>query len=203
MIRPMIVASLLLVTSGCALLSRGTVLPVRYFDPEPARVVPAGAPEPQGTGPAVRLGRVRGSPALRERIAHRDSLYEVGFYDERRWTERPEIYVRGAIERTLFEQRRFERATGGPAPTLDVDVLAFEEVRLPGEHAARVELRFRLESDSAVLGEATLRVEQAVTGDRFDDVVAAMSAALDEATDRLADRVARLAPPLAAAARAR
>jgi cholesterol transport system auxiliary component len=186
-----------LVACGGALTSRGAVLDVRYYDPEaPARsaaVAEAQAqaqPEPR---PNLRLGRVRGAPDLRERIARRESEHEVGFYEDRQWTSRPEVFVRHALARELFEERGFERATGGAAPTLDVEVLAFEEVRTPHEHAARVALRYELQSDVAVLDERTVVVDRPVEGPRFEDFVAAMSGALDEASDRIADRIERVA----------
>lgn len=177
---------------GCALTSRGEVLSVRYFDPEPSppHAEPAAAETQAPAAKTVlRLGRVRGAPYLRERIAYRKSEYEVGYYDDREWTERPEAYVRRALVRKLFEERGFERATDGTAPSLDVDVIAFDELRMPGAHGARVEVRYRIQSKDAVLEERTIAVRREVTGERFEDVVAAMSAALDEVTDRIADRV--------------
>jgi cholesterol transport system auxiliary component len=191
--RAVAIAGLVLVTSGCALFSRGSVLPVRYFSPEPAAARHPSPAEAQGPRPAIRLGRVRGAAYLGRRIAHRESEYEVGFYDDREWTERPEAYVRRALARKLFEERGFERVTGGPGPTLDVEVFGFEEVRMPGIHAARLKLRYRLQGDEAVLVEQTITIDRPVSGEGFDAFVAAMSEALDEATDRIADRLAAIA----------
>lgn len=191
-----VLASILILGAcGCALTSRGQVLTVRYFDPEPspARVGSASA-QAQESKPVLRLGRVRGAPYLRERIAYRVSEYEIGFHDDREWTERPEAYVRRALVRKLLDERGFERATGGSAPTLDVDVVAFEEVRTPRLHGARVEVRYQLRGDDRVLDEGTIAVDRAARGDRFEDVVAAVSEALDEVTDSVADRVARAVP---------
>lgn len=174
---------------------------MRYFSPEPPHAprVAVAVADAQAPRPAVRLGRVRGAPGLRQRIAHRDSEYEVGFYDGRQWTERPEVYVRRALARELFEERGFERVTGGPGPTLDVEVLAFEELRMPHRHGARVELRYQLHDDSAALDERTITVDRPVRGASFNDFVRAISDALDEATDRIADRIAerlaRVSPP--------
>lgn len=178
---------------GCALTSRGEVLSVRYFDPvpPPARVGSAST-QAQSSRPALRLGRIRGAPYLHDRIAYRKSEYEVGFYDDREWTERPEEYVRRALVRKLFEERGFERIAGGRAPTLDVDVLAFEELRTSRLHGARVEVRYQIRSEDVVLDEGTVDVHRAAQGERFEDVVAAISEALDEVTGRIADRVAGL-----------
>lgn len=101
--------------------------------------------------------------------------------------------MRRALARKLFEERGFERVTGGPGPTLDVEVLGFEEVRMPGIHAARLKLRYRLQGDEAVLVEQTITIDRPVSGEGFDAFVAAMSEALDEATDRIADRIAGIA----------
>lgn len=189
-----ILAGVLIVGAcGCALTSRGQALSVRYFDPEPppARVGSAST-QAQSSRPALRLGRVRGAPYLHDRIAYRKSEYELGFYDDREWTERPEEYVRRALVRKLFEERGFERMAGGRAPTLNVDVLAFEEVRTPRLHGARVEVRYEIRRGEAVVDEGTIAVERAVPGHRFEDVVAAVSEALDEVTDRIANLVSSL-----------
>lgn len=191
--RALVIAGLVLATGGCSLLSRGSVLPVRYFSPEPPAARQPSPAETQGPRVAVRLGRVRGAAYLGQRIAHRESEYEVGFYDDREWTERPEAYVRRALARKLFEERGFERATGGAAPTLEVEVFGFDEVRMAGAHVARVKLRYRLEGDDTVLDEQTIAIDRPVSGEGFDAFVAAMSAALDEATNRIADRLAAVA----------
>jgi cholesterol transport system auxiliary component len=187
--RAVAIAAVALGTCGCALLSRGEALPVRYFSPATIQVR-LGSTSAQAPRPALRLGRVRGAPYLRERIAYRESPYEVGFYDDREWTERPEAYVRRALERTLFEERGFERVTGGPALTLEVEVVAFEELRAPNVHGARVAVRYEIHADQAVLEERTIAIDRAVPEGRFEDVVAAISGALEEVTDRIADRIA-------------
>lgn len=197
--RALATAALLVGAAGCALTSRGAVLSVRYFAPAPppsappvARPASSPASSPVSS-PVVRLGRVRGAPWLRERIAYRTSAYELGFYDDRAWAERPESFVRSALDRTLFEERGFERALGGAAKALDLDVLAFTELRLPTLHGARVEVRYRIQSDVVVLDEGTIRVDRPVAGGRFEDVVAAMSAALEEVSEKVAERVERVA----------
>jgi cholesterol transport system auxiliary component len=129
---------------------------------------------------------------LRERIAYRDAAYEVGYYEDQRWTERPEIYVRRELTRTLFEERGFRRVLGGVAPTLDVEVLAFDELRLPMGRAARVELKVVLFEDRNVIWEETLTVDRSVATStaKIEDVVAAMAEALDVAAEQVATRVA-------------
>ncbi|HEX8791861.1 MAG TPA: ABC-type transport auxiliary lipoprotein family protein [Polyangiaceae bacterium] len=192
--RLLAMATIVMGAYGCALVSRGEVLSVRYFSPEPIRST-LGSASAQGPRPAIRLGRVRGAPYLRERIAHRDSEYEVGFYDDRAWTERPEAYVRRALVRKLFEERGFVRMTGGTAPTLELEVVAFEELRMPPLHAARVEVHYQIRRNETALAERTIRIDRPVAGGRFEDVVAAFSGALDEATGRIADDIAGTVPP--------
>lgn len=184
------VAAVALLACSCALVSRGEPLSVHYFSPEPTRGSLGSTSAQASPRLALRLGPVRGAPYLRERIAYRESAYEVGFYDDREWTERPDAYVRRALVRKLFEERGFRRVTGGAAPTLEVEVLEFEELRTPRIHGARVAVRYEIRGDETVLEERTIAVDRPVEGPRFEDVVAAISGALDEVTDRIADRVA-------------
>ena len=184
--------------SGCALTTKGDVVAIRYFTPEPAQVKPrltAAAIEPGGNGASrpLLLGRVTSGANLRERIAFRNAAQEVGYYEDLRWTERPETYVRRELGRTLFEERGFDRTTADNAPELDVEVVGFDELRLPhGARAARVELKVLLWDGPDVLVEETLTVDRPVTvrEPRIEDFVGAMAAALDDAATRVASRVA-------------
>src|SRR5579859_2713520 len=123
-----LVAAASIGAAGCALLSKSDPVVPRYFSPEPAAaaepalVVPAAAPL------ELRLGRVNAGSYLRDKIVFRNSAYEVGYYEERRWTEKPEAYVRRALARALFDRRGIHQVISGPAPTLEVEVTAFEEV---------------------------------------------------------------------------
>lgn len=185
-------------TAGCALTSKADLVTTRYFTPEVPKMhlatADSSAERPAG-GPELRLGRVGSGAHVRERIAYRDAAYEVGYYDDQRWTERPEIYVRRAITRTLFEQHGFARMLGGAGPTLDIDVLSFDELRLPTGRAARVELKMVLYEDRTILFEETLTIDRLVapsTGKpKVEDVVAAMAEALDVASEQVAARVAK------------
>jgi hypothetical protein len=123
-------AAAALLGSGCAFTSKGEALTPRYFSPAPASelsepAAPAGAPAP----PELRIGRIEPAAHLEERIAYRISDSELAYYEDRRWTEPPEQFVRRALERELFESHAFRRVISGAAPTLDVEVLSFEEVR--------------------------------------------------------------------------
>src|SRR5689334_18964534 len=81
---------------GCALTSKAEVLELRYFSPEHVKphltgadVSPAPGPGAPNAALELRLGRVSSGPNLRDRIAFRDSAYELGYYENWRWTERP------------------------------------------------------------------------------------------------------------------
>lgn len=187
-------AAAVLGTSACALTSKADVVETRYFSPE--RVKPtldsAAPPAPAPRGAIeLKLGRVSSGTSLRERISYRDAAYELGYYEDFRWTERPDAYVRRALGRTLFEERGMHRVLGGSAPTLDVDVIAFDDLRLATGRAARVQLKIVLFQDNLVLLEDTLTVDHAVPGEKpkFEDVIAAMAMALDSASEQVTRKV--------------
>jgi cholesterol transport system auxiliary component len=183
-------------SSGCALTSKNEVIAVRYFTPEQVKPrLTAATIEPDGARASrpLLLGRVTSGSNLRERIAFRNAAHEIGYYEDLRWTERPETYVRRELGRTLFEERGFERSTAENAPELDVEVLAFDELRLPqGARVARVELKVLLWDGPDVLVEETFTVDRPVPvrEPRIEDFVAAMAAALDDAATQVATRVA-------------
>jgi cholesterol transport system auxiliary component len=176
--------------TGCALTSRGKPLEIHWYTPDP---VSNGERSQKAPGPPLRLGKVSSGPDLGKRIAYGDGAYQMNYYDDRRWTERPEEYVRSALDRTLLEQGRFQRAIEGEAPTLDVEVLSFQEITTPQTHAARVGLHLILSTDH-VLTEDTVVVTTPADGPRFEDVVAAMARALDDASLQVAQRIERALP---------
>jgi hypothetical protein len=171
---------------GCALLSRGSSVDVRWYTPELTRPR-AGIAESQGGqgGCELRLGRVTAGADLGLHIAYGDGLYQIGYYEGLRWTERPEQYVRRAVGRALFEQGPFQRALAGVAPEIDVEVVEFEEVKSPTTHAARVGLRVVLSADRVLL-ERTVAVSEPVVASSFDGFVAAMAQALEGAASEIA-----------------
>jgi len=187
---PMMVVLLLL--SGCALTSKSDPMEVRYFTPESSvggtraqTAVPVSA---EGLG--LALGRIRASAYLRERIAFRASANELGFYETQRWTERPESYLRRALATSLFEQRGLEPNLGGPGATLDVELVAFEETRMP-TRVARLQIVYVLYGAGAPSIVRTVTVERTIerSADPTLDVVRALSAALDEGVARISDEV--------------
>jgi cholesterol transport system auxiliary component len=175
---------------GCALFPKGEVYEIRWFSPEATtpRLTAASVSRPRAPLPvALELGRVNGGIHLGQKIAHRDTAFELGFYDDKRWTERPEVYVRRQLARTLFEERGFPRAVDGEAVTLDVEVQAFEEVRGPSPRA-RIQLRALLYDDRRALLERTFTVERPIVPkpSPIDGLVRAMAEALDEVAEEIA-----------------
>ena len=108
---PAAAAALLALATSCALFQRGKSLEVDHYTPERPEIGVARRP---GDGaPSLRLGHVASGPDLGERIAYRDGVYRVGYYEGRRWTDRPELYVRRTLAKALFEEGGFRRALSG------------------------------------------------------------------------------------------
>lgn len=195
--RPVMVATLALLavvsTLGCALLGKADMLGTRYFEPElprpeaatKATVTPAGAPM------ELRLGRVTASAYLRNRLVYRTSSVELGAYEDRQWTERPEEYLRRAVAIALFDVRGIRHVLSGDSPTLDVELAAFEELRHGDRSTGRVTIRYALRDPSSVWMTDSITVDRATKqGSRQpEDVVAAIAAALASAAGAVADKV--------------
>jgi uncharacterized lipoprotein YmbA len=180
--------------SSCALLTKSAPVVPRYFTPEvaaePSRPsAPASAPQL-----SIRLGRIGGASYLRERMVYRDSAHELGFYEARRWTERPETYLERALASSLFEDRGFKRALASTAPTLTADLVEFEEVT--GD-APRVRLRvtYALHDAQTVFLEHTLSIERVLgpgsDASRPARVADVLGEALRDAVSRIVDDVAK------------
>lgn len=188
--------------ANCALTSKATPLQPRIFRPNiETRALPAGqTPTPaKADAPSVRLGRVRGATDLREPIAYRLSDVEMGFYDDRRWGERPEAYLRRALVRALYERDGLGQVIGGGGPTVDLELIAFEEIR-GDKPRARVAVEYALHDERTVLIARTVVVEKVIAGaaagsrDQAADAsafVAAISLALGEAVDEVARDVGK------------
>jgi ABC-type uncharacterized transport system auxiliary subunit len=184
-------AALLAFVSACALTSKSAPLELRYFAPP---VHPVTAAERTTVPTPLRLGRIVPSALLRSRIVYRESPVEVSPYETLRWTDEPDAYVRRSLSRALYDGQPLQQAVGGTAPALDVDVLAFEEVRRGSQRFGRVELRYRVHDDQRVIAHGTVAVERPATAG-IEGVVAAIGDALDIATADLAGRVAAAVCP--------
>lgn len=178
----------LTVTPACALLSKSDPITPRYFSPEP--VVTAHVEPVADTGLELRFGRVSAGAAIRDRLAYRDSTYEVGYYDERLWTDKPEAYVKRALAHALFDRRGVRQVLSGIGATLEVDVVAFEEIRGPA-HVGRVELTYVVYDDRVVRLSRSVAVDRPIAAAKGDAaanaVVQALAEALSEAVDTIAD----------------
>lgn len=191
LLAPIVLASV----SGCTLIAKGTPLEVRYFSVEAPRTTASVVQKAPATKPVLlRLGRITSGSNLRTRILHRDTEYEVLEYEELRWTENPEEYLRRSLSRALFEENPIEQAVSGNVPTLDVDLVAFEEVRHGPKRAGRVELRYRLHDDRRVLANGSIVSEQPARSDDIQAVVGAVAAALSDASTQLAATILKAAP---------
>jgi len=174
---------------GCALTSKADVLAPRYFSPEPA----SGTRSPKTTDRLeLRLGQVSSASHLDERIAYRVSGAEMGFYDDQRWTENPEAYLRRALERDLFEERGLSRIVTGGAAILDIELTAFEELRGQPPQA-RVAVTFSLRDDRHSFIERTLDLKrplvQRAGADAAQRLAETLSKTLDEAVRDVGNEV--------------
>lgn len=173
--------------SGCALTSKAEVVTPRYFSPEPVRAARSPkAPE----GLELRLGQISCASHLDERIAYRVGFSEMGFYEDQRWTESPEAYLRRALERDLFEERALSRLVVGDTPILDVELTAFEELR--GKPAkARVAITFSLRNERRSVLERSLDLERPLLqrpgADAAQLLAETLTQTLDEAVREIGD----------------
>ena len=195
----LVLPSLLLV--GCALTSKSETIPLRYFSPERSGDIQKPLSPPVGLAAELRIGHVSAASYLDERMVFRDSAFELGYYQEKRWTEAPEEYLRRQLERALFEERGLRHVVGGSALTLEVELTAFEEIRQP-KRIARVQVSVRLQDSRLVRWQQTLTVDQPVEeGEKdalADAMVEALGIALATVVNEVAERVTKeLTPPVA------
>lgn len=189
---------------GCAITSKATPVEVHWYTPEiahrEAASTPSTAPAP---APALRLAFVTSGTDLGDRIEWGDGAYRVGYYEDRRWTERPARFATSELRRALFESHRFQPAEEDAAPTLEVELVSFQEIRTAHTHLGRVAMHVRLTRGQGGF-DATISRDEPVTGERFEDVVAAIARALGDVSEEVAQRVQesfRVARPDAAGGR--
>ncbi len=180
-------AALPTLLTACALLSKSEPIVPRYFTPETVATKDVARAAPSGF--ELRLGRVDAKAHLNERLVRRDSTYEFSYYEARLWTEKPEAYVRRALARAIFDESGVRQVLSGAATTLEVDVVAFEEVVQPA-HVGRVELAYVLYDDRVVLLSRSIAVQRPI-GDAHGDaaadaVVAALAGAMADAVEAVA-----------------
>jgi len=186
--------------AGCALTSKGTVVAPHYYSAELPEPSSSGASATTGTPLELRLGQVDAASHLEERMSFRLQGSEVGFYDDRRWTEEPAEYLRRGLEQELFERWHLRRVVAGAAPTLDVELTAFEELRQPKPHV-RLALHFTLHDDRQASLERSVVVERPLAEgpDRAADVASALGLALATAVADVSNAVVENLPATHAA----
>ena len=184
---------LLASVAGCALFTKADPMEARYFSVEPPGP-PSTAKARETSSLELRLGKVNANAFIQDRIVVRDASYEVEVSEGRRWTEKPETYVRRALSRALFDQRGVRQIVSGPGPTLEVDVVAFEEVRAP-QHVGRVSLTYALTDERVVILSRTTTVDRPVaeaSGAAKDNAaIQAIAEALVAAAGTVADEVTK------------
>lgn len=183
--------AIILLLSGCALTDKAPPVEIRYFSPQEYRLATREAvPSESARRVELRMGRITSSAHLRSRISYRATGYELGSYETLRWTDNPETYLRRELHRALFETRPLRERVSGRVPVMEVELIAFEEVRKSGDRFGRVSLHYTLRDESRVLADGHVEVErQAAAGGGIENVVGAISAALAAAADESADRV--------------
>jgi hypothetical protein len=103
--------------------------------------------------------------------------------------KKPEEYLRRSLERALFADGGLTQAVSGEAPILDVELLAFEEVRRGSKRSAEVKRRYVLRDERVVIAAGEVRIEEPSRDDEPEHVVAAIGVALLRATRQLTARV--------------
>jgi hypothetical protein len=178
---------------GCALLGKSDPQVPRYFTPEYDAETAKATPRAELQ---LRLGRVEGWQHLRERIVQRRSDRELVYRDDLRWTELPEVYLRRALARALFEERGVTESRGGRGPVLEVELIAFEEVAQPP--GARFQALFTLRDERKSLLIETVTVDEPLAAAAEPRALAeAFSRALRAGVSRIADKtVQKLAEPV-------
>lgn len=175
---------------GCALTSKSEPWTMRYFTPTSSGGESASDPEAaSGSALQLRLGRISAGAHLRQAIAYRGAGGELGYYEDLRWTENPDVYLRRALARALFETRGVKRVVSGAAPTLDVELTAFEELRSKPPKV-RVQAIVLLHDQRVARAERTVTVERANRS--TDDAAAGTTAALGEALEEAVDKIVAL-----------
>jgi ABC-type uncharacterized transport system auxiliary subunit len=162
---------------------------LRYFSPDDGVVRTTSVVIAQPALPQMRLGRVTSSASLRSRIVRHEPGHELAMYETLRWTDDPDAYIRRALARTLFDDGQAQEMTGGDAPTLEVEVLAFEEVSSKHARGGRVELRYELRDDQRVLASGIAASERRAEGTSMDAIVAAIGGAMNDAVTDLTRNV--------------
>jgi uncharacterized lipoprotein YmbA len=147
---------------------------------------------------ALRLHHVRAGDLLKERIVWRRSDVELGLHEQLRWAELPSHYVRVALEQELYVRQGFLRRGGTASTELEVELTAFEEVRVAPQ-GARVGLALTTNGTAGARLQLDETAPFPADADSAAAVARAMGAALQQAARRAGEQLARTLCAAAAA----
>lgn len=169
--------------SGCALLGKGKPLQVRYFDLEGQAAYQPKAPVPSAR---LRLGTVSAVRAIDRRFASRESTHELSYHDGLRFTDQPEKFLARNLGQNLFERAGVTRVVSGLAPTLDVELTAFEQ--LPDARKVHVAALAVMHDDRVQLWQREFEGELAIgDGESAEAVADALSKALAQVAAKVTE----------------
>lgn len=184
--RKIVLCSCLLLLAAC--IRAHDPLRVRYFSPLALDAGRSPA-EPLADCSPFRLGRGTAAAHLKEALVWRSSDTELGFAEDRRWTEEPEVFLERALEEELVYRRGLRTSQAADVPVLQADLLAFEEWLVP-RHEARVSFELRLTTSAGrPLFRRRVSATAAVEGARPERVVEALAQALRESVNEIAPAV--------------
>jgi uncharacterized lipoprotein YmbA len=191
-VRPGILLVVLLAALGsaCALTEKSVPINAYYFSPGTTTAAP-GDRSAAASGIWLRLHRIRAGTHLKSKAVYRDSAFEVGFDEERRWAELPEDYLRRVLSWELYERRGLRRVVSGSALTLEVELTDFDQIR-GDKPLIRVAAVMLLHDLGRAQHEETIVIDKPLPKDKSDDprVIAKVTGeALQELVTRIADRV--------------
>jgi ABC-type uncharacterized transport system auxiliary subunit len=185
--------------AAAALLCGGCIFhdapPPRYYAP-PSALAGAEDPVPVQSRSArpLRLGRVYAAAYLTEQMVWRSSDVEYGLYEQRRWTDFPSSYLKRALVQALDRTGAVRRVDVGGVPTLDVELVAFDEVLMPAHEAAVAAVASLRAADQSAIFDRTFAVRRSIPDDAPASVARAMGAALDDVVQQIATQVAAQLP---------
>ena len=181
------------VTTGGCLFSNSP--PTRYFAPRSTYLLPEDPQPPaSATGLSVRIRNVRAAGYIGQAIVWRVSDVERGLYEQRRWTEFPTRYLDRAVVQAIDRTPGVQAVDSGRVPTLDLELVSFDEVIAP-ERRAEVSVVASFNSaDQSPVFARVFTAQQPIADTDPASTARAMGAALDDVVQQIADQVAASAP---------
>lgn len=172
--------------SGCALMGKSKPLTIRYFDLAPDASY---QPRAQAASARLRLGQVRAVRYIDRRFVSRESTHELRYHDALRFSDQPEAFLARTLSQNLFERAGITRVVSGVAPTLEVELTAFEENGRAGAHKAEVAARAIIHDDRVQLWQRSFSVSRALgSGDEPEALATALGQALAEVAAQITEQ---------------